>query len=370
MSNIKRNGKEYILIGNFTSKSNNNINKINDKSYPIKKDLLDRLIYIDDILINNKKYYYDDENIKTVKCILCDTVVSSRKIYYDKYIWNEYIEHYIDKHNFKPDEQFIQKIFFTQLNTKSLRLKGRVISDKKNINNKVTYVKINKNQLLILDALMEHGGYTKKYSDLKNLDIYRYSEHSGLLDFELNKLDKILVSGNTSRVDKGDEEIFLPKNIPEMFEYEYIFHTHPPTPKAGGRVNDNILYELPSFGDILHFIDHYNNGKTCGSLVITAEGLYNISSYDRKNKIEVDEDKFFVEYNAEFKRIQKNAINKFGKSFTTNTFYNKIAQDVDNIITINNTTNKYNIQINFYPRIKSKHNHWIINDLYLPIYKK
>jgi hypothetical protein len=369
MNHIKKDNNEYIIIGEFSNKNNVDIKgkkyimPEENNIYPIKTDLLNRLMYVTDILINNSKYYYDDE--KYIKCLLCDKKISNRKIILDSYIWNEHIEHYISKHNFKPNELFIQHLFFVKLKSK-IKLPGRIIKDKD-----INYVKINKNQLLILDALMEHGGYTKKYSDLKNLDIYRYSEHSGLLDFELNKLDKILVSGNTSRVDKGDEEIFLPKNIPEMFEYEYIFHTHPPTPKPGGRVTDNILYELPSFGDILHFIDHYNGGKVCGSIIITAEGLYNIKPKDINTKsIDIDEDKFYLEYNTTFKKIQRTAISKFGKTFTTSKFYSEIAQDYNNINTINNITNEFNIQIDYYSRIKDKHNNWIIDDLYLPIYKK
>jgi hypothetical protein len=369
MNYIKKDGKEYIIIGEFKDDNSSDIkNKkyimpSENESYSIKKDFLERLMYISDILTNNNKYYYDGD--KNSRCLLCNQEISNRKYMSNKYIWNEHLEHYIHKHNFKPDESFIQHIFFVKINSK-IKLPARLVKDKN-----VSYVKINKNQLLILDALMEHGGYTKKYSDLKNLDVYRYSEHSGLLDFELNKLDKILVSGNTSRVDKGDEEIFLPKNIPEMFEYEYIFHTHPPTPKPGGRVNDNILYELPSFGDILHFIDHFNGGKVCGSLIITAEGLYNIKPKNNNvNDIKVDEDKFHIEYNSIFKKIQKNAINKFGKIFSTNKFYSEIAQDVDNIDNINSITNKFDIQIDYYARVKDKHNNWIINDLYLPIYKK
>ena len=61
--------------------------------------------------------------------------------------------------------------------------------------------------------------------------------------------------GNTNRVDKGDSEIYMPNNVDDMYNYEYMFHTHPPTPKPGGRADVGIMYELPSIGDLLHFID-------------------------------------------------------------------------------------------------------------------
>ena len=155
------------------------------------------------------------------------------------------------------------------------------------------FIKINRNQLLILDALLEHGGYSKKYADLKGKNIFRYSEHSGLFDVNSNKLQKIVVLGNTTRVDKGDNEIFMPNNVNDMYEYEYMFHTHPPTPKPGGRAEVGIMYELPSIGDLLHFIEHFNDGKISGSVVITSEGLYNIRSKNlNPEKIIIDEDTY------------------------------------------------------------------------------
>jgi hypothetical protein len=133
-------------------------------------------------------------------------------------------------------------------------------------------IKISKNQLRILDALMIDGGYDKKYFDKKNK--LRFSEHAGLLDFSNNGLDKIVVSGKTERVDRDDHSILLPANMIEAYDYEYIFHTHPPTPRPGGRANVGVLYEFPSISDIFHFMDHYNNGVVQGSIIIAPEGIY------------------------------------------------------------------------------------------------
>ena len=154
------------------------------------------------------------------------------------------------------------------------------------IKNNIKYYKITRNQLLVLDALLyDGGGVTKKYLDShKNV---RYSEHAGLLDFDATKLERIVISGKTTREDKDDLDILLPHDLPDLPDYEYIFHTHPPTPHPGGRVNQGILYEFPSISDIFHFIEHYNEGHVQGSIIITAEGLYII-----KSKVPLDKKTF------------------------------------------------------------------------------
>jgi hypothetical protein len=308
---------------------------------------------------------------KTKRCLLCDKKdVTIGRYMYHKIIWEDGLKHYITVHNIKPSPEFMDIIYRYKevvLNrTGALRFNGNI----KNINN-TTYVKIHKNQLLILDALMKHGGYAKKYADIKNSETYRYSEHAGLLDFNNVSIEKIIVAGNTTRIDRGDEEIYLPRNIPDALEYEYIFHTHPPTPKPGGRSSNGILYEFPSIGDILHFIDHFNDGKTCGSLVVTSEGLYNIRRTDfNTDKLDVDEDSMFHEYNSEMKKIQKHWIAKYGTTFDTYIFYSTIAQNILPIKELNTVLNKFNISIDFYPRIRDKKGNWIIDTVYLPVYKR
>ena len=39
--------------------------------------------------------------------------------------------------------------------------------------------------------------------------------------------------------DKVDKELLLPQNIPDAFDYEYIFHTHPATPDPLNRIKNN-----------------------------------------------------------------------------------------------------------------------------------
>lgn len=292
--------------------------------------------------------------------------VSTKTYILHNIVWEDGLMHYIVKHNVKPSNEFIDFIFRYKIpNKKSYvsKIKGTytIKYDKQ-------YIKISRNQILILDALMEHGG-VKKYVD-KNHDVsFKYSEHSGLLDFNNFGLEKIIVSAKTSRVDKNDETIYLPQNMPDAFDYEFIFHTHPPTPKPGGRVKMGILYEFPSISDIFHFIDHYNHGDTQGSLIIASEGLYLIRKKNFDDLIiEINEKKMYLELDDIFWEVQHKAIDKYGTDFTKEVFYEEIAQNKTYIRTINNVLHKYKITIDYYPRVQDKKGKWIVDNVYLPIY--
>ncbi|ARF09323.1 hypothetical protein Catovirus_2_272 [Catovirus CTV1] len=335
-----------------------------ERNWTDKKQFLNRLIRICKLLKNNKKFKHK----KNKDCLLCDKKnITEGEFNLNNVIWEDGLIHYIDVHNTKPSEEFIELIYnFQHDDTKSnvLNVNGTMYKIKD-----LKYLKLDRNQIMIMDALMSHGGYTKKYIDSKNKNIYRYSEHAGLIDFNENTVDKIIISGRTNRVDEGDEEIYLPKNMPDAFDYEYIFHTHPPTPKPGGRANIGILYEFPSISDIFHFIDHYNEGETQGSLVIAAEGLYNIrtNSLD-KSKIKINEDLMYKSLTKLMQNLQSDAIEKYGIEFSTQFFHSKIAQDFTFINGINKLLEKHNLHIDFFPRIKDEFGNWIIDTIYLPIY--
>lgn len=275
--------------------------------------------------------------------------------------------HYIKTHNCIPCDNFVDFIFNFDLNKiLPINLVGRVTH---NDDNDLHYIKISKNQLLILDALMKHGGYSKKYYDSGNNA--KYSEHAGFLEIKNKIMYDVTVSGNTSRNDNGDEEIFLPINMPEMKKYHYIFHTHPPTPKPGGRSNDGIIYEFPSVGDILHFIDHYNTGKTIGSLVMTPEGLYVIrkNTHD-KQKIEINQNDLHTNIKKVLRILNADSIKKYGTKFNTYTFYTKIMTDRSFINKLNKKLNDFSIHIDFFEREKDSRGGWIVTDVYVPIYEK
>ena len=78
------------------------------------------------------------------------------------------------------------------------------------------------------------GSKEKKYFDSKSK--LRYSEHSGLLDFGKSRLQRIIINAKQNISDKVDDTILLPDNMPDAFDFEYMFHTHPSTPNPGSRI--------------------------------------------------------------------------------------------------------------------------------------
>lgn len=332
------------------------------------KENFNNILYGIKIKLDKKDRYIFKEYPKPKDCLICGKKRIGTKLYkYLNYVWEDSLNHYIEEHNIEPSEKFIDTIYLivsTRSNSYRINMKGDIIN-----NEKVVYVKLDKNQIMIIDALMYHGGYTKKYYD-KTKNEFKYSEHAGLLDFNGKYLDRIIVSGNTNRTDIGDSDIYLPSNMDDAIQYEYLFHTHPPTPKPGGRASDGILYEFPSIGDILHFIDHFNDGKTIGSLVVTPEGMYNIRKLElNTNKIKIDEDNMFKAVSSEINKIQDSALEIYGTTFSTYQFYSSIAQDTTYISRLNKILETFGLHIDFFPRKRDNKGKWIIDSIYLPIYK-
>lgn len=340
--------------------------KEGEKYWTDKEQFKNKLIAVQNYLKSKHKFSENGYNNKD--CLLCDAKNITTGIFnLNNIIWEDGIVHYVNIHNIRPDSKFMDNIY--KFNPgKHIKRTIKYGSNLYTMEN-MQYLKLDRNQILIMDALMAHGGYSRKYVDKKRGNLYRYSEHSGLLDFNHFGLERIIISGKTNRVDVGDEEIFLPKNMPDALDYEYLFHTHPPTPKPGGRANLGILYEFPSISDIFHFIDHFNEGQTQGSLVITPEGIYNIRklTFDRKT-IKINEDSLYETMKNTMKHTQEKALKKYGDEFTTYEFYSKVAQNREYIDIINKKLNKYKLQIDYYSREKDDKGKWIVDTIYLPIY--
>ena len=318
-------------------------------------------------ILRNTNNYLDvkekyEKYEKSKNCLICKKKdISTKRYIFNNYIWEDGLYHYIDFHNIEPSNAFKKFIFQQSPDKEKLDMVlNRRTKDKE------IFVEITKNQLLILDALMIHGGYDKKYSDINEK---KYSEHAGLLDFEKQELTRIIVSANISRIDSDDEEIYLPE-MEDMHEYEYMFHTHPPTPKAGGRANEGTLYEFPSIGDIFHFIENHNKGNVIGSLVVCAEGLYNIRKKEQGNSdIKINDDALYKKYNRIVNKVQMMAIKEYGSDFTDNKFYKTIAQNTKFIYEINTVLSDFNLCIDYYPRTKDKNNKWYIDTVFLSFRK-
>lgn len=242
------------------------------------------------------------------------------------------------------------------------------------------------NQLNILDGLYEVGSnqiYMEKNKNISQSKITRFSEHSGFIYFEKNKVSKINVISEM-RVEPSDPTIYMPKNCLEALEVNYIFHTHPKTPYIGSRIKGGIVYEFPSISDIIHFIDHHNNGKLLGSIIISPEGIYIIrkNNFNRKN-ISVDYDIMIDELEEIFRECYNDSYIKYSsidyEKYKINNeiklpekfFYNQISINYDYINKINKVLLKYDIFIDYYARIyfdqtEFATNKWIFNDIYLP----
>jgi hypothetical protein len=237
------------------------------------------------------------------------------------------------------------------------------------------YIKINRNQMQILDALYIDGSFVKKYIDKHNK--LRFSEHYGYFNNNNNDIDRIIVSGKTDRHDKGDPTILLPNNLHDTYNYDIVYHTHPATPLPGSRIKESIILEMPSINDIFHFIDHYNNGKTLGSIIITPEGVYVIKCNKNVKKVKYNdeiEDNLYERMDDEVSDLHSEITNyitenkltdKLKKNFnkTVQPLLKKYTKKYENII------NKYlnnQLSITIKPRFYEKRiNKWILKDLYL-----
>lgn len=227
------------------------------------------------------------------------------------------------------------------------------------------YIKISKNQLRILESLYLDGSKEKKYFDSKSK--LRYSEHSGLLDFGKSRLQRIIINAKQNISDKLDDTILLPDNMPDAFDFEYMFHTHPSTPNPGSRITEDVLYEFPSISDLFHFIEHHNQGKTQGSIIIAPEGIYIIKCIDSKLRIDVQDEDTVMEFlEDKVNEIQEDALEKFGYEMSESLFYKKIARDLSYIDKYNELIKDLNIKVFYKPRV-SVNKKWVLDDLYLKV---
>jgi len=257
---------------------------------------------------------------------------------------------------------------------RTINLKNILLHSNKITNNKKKHIKLTQNQLYILDTLLNDGG-TKQYIDKQNN--LRYSEHSGMFDIANKKIDKIIISATTNREDKDDIEILLPRTDNYDMKYEYIFHTHPPTPYAGARSNEGVLYEFPSINDLYHYAYRYNEGEILGSIVLAPEGMYLIRIKNNIKYIDYPSVKNEKKMHKISSKINDIAIMKYGTDFYSSKqqkFYEEVSQDMLYIKKYNNMVKKYfnkNMVVDYYPRIYNrKTGKWDLQPILLEIKNK
>jgi len=324
---------------------------------------ISKLKKIEKILVKQKKY---KKYKKKKKCLITGKKNIGDKIFNLFNInWDNTLIYYMKIFNIIPSNQFYNFINFITIKSNNLilnknfrypffKLKGIIY--KKSINQ---YLIIKKNQLRILDALYEDGS-NKLYDSNNKL---KYSEHSGLIDFDLNSIDRIIVNAKTNYIDHHDNEIFLPRNMIDEADYEFIFHTHP---KTKNRIKDGIIFEFPSISDLMNFSENYNDGYTQGSLIIAPEGIYIIQAIDYEYNIIIPKKKEVMILENKLMDIHNLIYRKYKEIYSTSIFYKKIKNNKKYINLYNNFIKKYNLYIKYISRIKYK-NKYIIPDLYLKL---
>ena len=251
----------------------------------------------------------------------------------------------------------------------------------------INWTSLDTNGLNILDGLYNIGSnkiYIEKNKNIFNSKKNRFSEHAGFIFFKKNKIDKITVLNN-SRVESSDPTIYLPNNNQEALKVDYLFHTHPKTPYIGSRIKVGIIYEFPSINDIIHYIEHHNNGRLLGSIIITPEGIYIIHKniFDREiikldydimyDKLDEIYSKCFSESYNEYKKLDyKNMLINNEIKLSEEKFYSFVSTNFYYIQEINKVLLSYDIHIDYYPRIKINSSlddsfKWIFPDIYIPI---
>jgi hypothetical protein len=225
---------------------------------------------------------------------------------------------------------------------------------------------VEKNDLFVLDALMHDGSQQKYQHHHTNL---KYSEHGGLLDFDARGLERIIVT-TPKESDRKDPEIYFPVVTEDAEDYEFMYHTHPPTPTPGARSKLGIVYEIPSLSDINTFIITYIEGKTQGSIIIAPEGIYVIRALKKKLK---PENYQLNELMQEIMYMNYKFAEKYKFNVTIDIFYKKIITNTKLSIKLKELIQKYTnkeITIDFFKRKKDQMANWVVNKLYLIVNPK
>jgi hypothetical protein len=333
--------------------------KCNLHSMPSYPSFIHKLIQIEKIVKPIKSETLFNQN-QIKDCSNCDNKNESYQL--GNIIWSDDVKHLIESHQSYPSDYFIKIIMNTniiddQIVNPPIQLDESMIK-------KFTYIPLNYNKLLIIDALMHQGSHPRYQKDNE----FIYSEHSGVMSVKDKMIDNIIVSAESDRTDDSDKTIFLPNNTSIINKYEYIFHTHPNTSMYGGRISEGILYEFPSANDIFNFMKYHNEGKAQASLVVAPEGTYLIRPVIYQKQFDIDPNLYY--YLRKFiLKLEKKAIKKnkdiLSDISDPNIFMKHISSDYHFINHYNKFIEPANIFIEYYPR-ENKNNEWCLRSMNLP----
>lgn len=325
--------------------------------YPSFIDRLKRIQTISKIKKSN--------NIDNNSCIDCDN-----KPYYQlsNIRWNSVLLRNLESGLTYPSDFFVKTIMNTAIIDKQII--NPPISFKPKYINRISYIPLYYNKLLILDALMKQGSYPRYEFGNK----YIYSEHSGVITLRDGCVDNIVVSAETDRTDENDPDIFLPKNTPSLFENEFLFHTHPNTNHNHlKRIKEGILYEFPSANDILNFVRCQREGKAQASIVIATEGIYVIRPLVYKRRLEIDR-VFYQLLRKYIIKLEKFAIKKYlpdkiNTLANPDIFHKTVGLDFRPINLYNKFIAPQNLFVEYYPREK-KNSEWCLRPITLTLFNQ
>lgn len=342
-------------------------------SYPFLDDKIKSVQYISKkIRIKNIQLLKNNNLRKTCEDYIkkCKHDVKIKCFYVlGNIIWPNILRILIKKYSKYPSEYFIKNILNLVIINDYIINPPPIINENNYTN--IKFITFHYNKLLIIDALMKQGSYQRYINSDENGNIkYLYSEHSGVINIKNNEIDSIIVSTETNRIDNNDSDIYLPQNI-EMFKnHKYLFHTHPNANLYGGRINDGILYELPSVNDLLNYSKYYNNNSVLASIIVSPEGMYVIRSINYNKKISIPNNMIdlinrrIIEIESIAISKLKNKISNFDILHDEDVFNELVGNDFDSIKLFNNYVKQFNIFVEYYPRIK-RNNEWCLRQMTL-----
>jgi len=139
--------------------------------YPVesKQDWNMRILFLEKLKSMQSYLTRADKLIKYKKgqdCLICGQKnVGTMLFAVNKIRWEDSLEHYIKQHRVKPSDEFMDYVFrFKDPLKKNKNEVARFKSNLYVIKGK-QYLKLERNQLQMFDALMYHGGIKKKYVD-------------------------------------------------------------------------------------------------------------------------------------------------------------------------------------------------------------
>lgn len=310
-------------------------------------------------------------------------------------IWDDSIIDNITNKISYPSDYFINLVLNTIIYDGHI-LNPPIYLNEKEIEN-FSWVKLEYNCLIIIDGLFNQGSQPRYY--LEQSDKFIYSEHSGVISVVDGIVDNIIVSAQTKRTSIADSEIYLPVNSDMFKNHPYIFHTHPNTKTYAGRIDQGILYELPSISDILNFVKYYNYGNLQASIIFAPEGTYVLRIKKYVDKINID-NSIISSIKKTIADIELAAVEKYMKLFSENNennennenskcskcnnneentinnqnrlayiFHKNVASDFHFIKKFNETLKPTMIYLEYYPRIEVN-GEWMFRKLNLPYLKR